>query len=117
FWQPVAENQFAAAAAARTAARGHRDKFLAAHHVQRRRRKHAGARVELPENLTRLRVERVEIAGGVAAAPGEDDVARGDDRSRLSPAVEDLLPDAVARRRIERGKISLRRTARSGRTV
>src|SRR5438552_4083337 len=102
FRQGEAQDQVPAPAAAIAAARADGDELLAVHHVHRRRREDPGAGVEPPEQLARLRVERHEVTGRVAAAANEHQAARGDDRARLSEAVECLLPYELSGRRIVR---------------
>src|SRR5258706_10665322 len=103
--QREAENQVAPTAPPLAAARADRHELFAIHHVHRGRREDATARVELPEQLTGLGVIRHQVAGGIAAAADEDDVARGDDRSGLPPAIVRLLPHQLARRGIVRREI------------
>src|SRR5713101_4273455 len=88
FWKREAQNQIAAAAAALAAARSDGHEFLAVDHVDGGRREDAAAGVELPQQFAGPGVVREEIPGNVAARADEHHAARGDDRSRLSPAVE-----------------------------
>src|SRR5262245_59588044 len=115
--QRETQDQISATPAAFAAAGPDGHELLAVHHVGGGRRKNAGPGVVLPQHLTGLGVERVKEPGDVAAGTDKCQPAGGDDGSRLTPAVEDFLPDALASRRIPRGKISLRRPARSVRTV
>src|SRR5258706_6145406 len=103
--QGEAENQVAPTAPTLAAARADRHELFAIHHVHRGRREDATARVELPEQLTGLGVIRHQVAGCIAAAADEDDVARGDDRSGLPPAVVRLLPHQLTGRGIVRREI------------
>ena len=78
------------------------------HHVDGRRREHAGSGVELPQQLAGLRVEREEVPGDVAAGADEDEAAGRHDRAGLAEALEDLPPLQLARRRIVGREVALR---------
>src|SRR3989442_5335284 len=104
-----AQNQVSAATAAVGAARRDGHEFFAVHHIHGGRRKDAGARVEFPQEVASLRVVGEEVARDVAAGADEHDTAGGDDRARLTPAVERPLPHEFAGRRIEHREITARR--------
>src|SRR3954471_1777731 len=67
FRQRDREDPVAAAAAAFAAAGADGDELLTVHHVDRRRREHAGAGVELPQQLAAVGVVGEQVTGGVAA--------------------------------------------------
>src|SRR5882724_8037322 len=85
------------------AARGDHDELLAVHLVDDRRRIRAEAGLEAPQLLTGLRVDRQEVAVGLAA---EHEAAGGDRRAAAAPdAVGRLvLPGDLVRLSVDRGE-------------
>src|SRR6185436_18263240 len=107
-WQREGQNQVAAATASLTATRSDDDELFAVDHVGRRRREDARPGVELPEQVTRLGVERVEIPGDITASADKHEIARGDDRARLAESFLDTAPDEFSCCRVVCREVHLR---------
>src|SRR5229473_4121163 len=110
-WKGEAQNEIASAAPSFAATRRNRDELFAAHHVHGRRREHASAGIELPQQFARLRVVREEVPGNIATRADKHESAGSHHGAGLAIAFEDLPPRQLAGGGIVSGEVALRRTS------